>query len=41
MVVGGLEELIAVLKPDKPSFNSIDDVLKTDENITRKRGRKK
>lgn len=41
MVVGGLEEVINVLKPNKPSFNSIDDVLKIDENITRKRGRKK
>ncbi len=41
MVVGGLEELLDALKPDKPSFNSIDDVLKQDDTIIKKRGRRK
>lgn len=41
MVVGGLEELIDILKPNKPTFNSIDDVLKDSENKMIKRGRKK
>ncbi len=40
-VVGGLEELITVLQPPKPNFSSIDDVLKEDSNISRKRGHKK
>jgi len=40
-VLGGLEELLAVLKPKKPDFSSIDDVLKDEESLTRKRGRKK
>lgn len=40
-VVGGVEKIINVLKPIKPNFNSIDEVLKADGNITRKRGRKK
>lgn len=41
MIVGGLEEIIDVLKPDKPIFNSIDDVLKQDNNKVKKRGRRK
>ncbi|GEJ47665.1 helix-turn-helix domain-containing protein [Chryseobacterium sp. RRHN12] len=41
MVVGGLEELLDALKPDKPAFNSIDDVLKQDDSIIKKRGRRK
>lgn len=41
MVVGGLEEVLDALKPDKPAFNSIDDVLKQDDNIIKKRGRRK
>lgn len=41
MVVGGLEELLDALKPDKLSFNSIDDVLKQDDTIIKKRGRRK
>lgn len=41
MVVGGLEELIESLKPPKPTFSSIDDVLKKENSLTRKRGRKK
>lgn len=41
MVVGGLEELINVLKPDKPLFNSIDDVLKQNDTKIKKRGRRK
>lgn len=41
-VVGGLEEMMNVLKPIKPSFKSIDDVLKSDNNdLTRKRGNKR
>lgn len=40
-VVGGLEEIIDVIKPSKPNFNSIDDVLKEDNRTNRKRGRKK
>jgi transcriptional regulator with XRE-family HTH domain len=41
MVVGGLEEIIDVLKPPKPNFTSIDEVLKDKNSISRKRGRKK
>jgi transcriptional regulator with XRE-family HTH domain len=41
MVVGGLEEMLDALKPDKPAFNSIDDVLKQDDTIIKKRGRRK
>jgi transcriptional regulator with XRE-family HTH domain len=41
MVVGGMEELIDVLKPSKPVFKSIDEVLKDTNNLSRKRGRKK
>ena len=41
MVVGGLEEIIDVLKPSKPNFTSIDEVLKDRNSISRKRGRKK
>ncbi|WP_316846021.1 helix-turn-helix transcriptional regulator [Pedobacter psychrodurus] len=41
MVIGGLEEMIEVLKPSKPTFNSIDEVLQSPEKISRKRGRKK
>lgn len=40
-VVGGLEELIDSLKPARPIFSSIDDVLKDANNISRKRGRRK
>ena len=40
-VIGGLEEVINVLKPNKPNFKSIDEVLKSEEEITKKRGRKK
>lgn len=40
-VVGGLEEMMNVLKPIKPNFKSIDDVLKSEDNITKKRGSKK
>jgi len=35
MVVGGLEEVNA-LKLDKPTFNSIHDVLKQDNNVIKK-----
>lgn len=41
MVVGELEELINILKPSKPVFNSIDDVLKGTDGVSRQRGRKK
>ena len=40
-VIGGLEEIVNALKPNKPNFKSIDEVLETDEEITKKRGRKK
>lgn len=41
MVVGALEDIISVLKPSKPNFTSIDEVLKDNNSISRKRGRKK
>jgi len=40
MVVGGIEDIINELKPAKPNFTSIDDVLKDTTIISRKRGRK-
>ena len=40
-VIGGLEEIINALKPNIPNFKSIDDVLKTEAEIIKKRGRKK
>ena len=40
-VIGGLEEVINALKPNKQNFKSIDDVLKTEAEIIKKRGRKK
>jgi transcriptional regulator with XRE-family HTH domain len=40
-VMGQLEELILLLKPSKPTFTSIDEVLKDTSTITRKRGRRK
>ena len=41
LVVGGMEEIIEVLKPSKPVFASIDEVLKDTNNPSRKRGSKK
>lgn len=42
VVVGGLEEIISVLKPSRPNFTSIDEVLNTRNSVPRKkRGRKK
>ena len=41
LVVGGVEELVAILKPDQPMFTSIDDVLKDTSTKSRKRGTKK
>lgn len=41
MVIGGLEEIITVLKPSKPNFTSIDEVLKDTNSISRKRASKK
>ena len=40
-VVEGLEDIINVLKPNKPNFKSIDDVLKSEDASIRKRGSKK
>ena len=40
-IVGGLEEIIEVLKPNKPAFKSIDEVLKSDKKSIKKRGSKK
>ncbi len=41
MVVGGIDDVITALKPVKPKFNSLDDVLKDSGHNSRKRGRKK
>lgn len=38
MVLGGLEEIIQVLKPAKPTFTSIEEVLKDSRPPYRKRG---
>lgn len=40
-VVGGLEEMVDVLKPKEQSFKSIDDVLKSEEKPIKKRGSRK
>lgn len=40
-VVGGLEELIQVVKPSKPDFTSIEEVIDGDRVATRKKGRKR
>jgi len=40
LVVGGIEEVIEAIKPVKPAFSSIDEVLKEETSI-RKRGRRK
>lgn len=40
LVVGGLEEVVEAIKPVKPAFSSIDEVLKEVTPI-RKRGRHK
>lgn len=37
-VVGGLEEIVDILKPKEQSFKSIDDVLKSEEQPIKKRG---
>lgn len=37
-VVGGLEEMVDILKPKKQNFKSIDDVLKLEEKPIKKRG---
>lgn len=39
MVLGGLEEMLAALKPTKKIFKSIDDVLNDSNDEVRKRGR--
>ena len=41
VVVGGLEEVLRVLEPDKPTFNSIDDVVMQEDIKIKKRGRRK
>lgn len=41
LAVGGLEEIIEATKPMKPTFTSIDEVLKRDNKQERKRGRRK
>lgn len=41
MVVGGLDEMVKATEPTPTAFASIDDVLKADSRITRKRGRRK
>lgn len=40
-VVGGLEEIVDALKPKEQHFKSIDEVLKSEEKPTRKRGSRK
>ena len=40
-VVGGLEEIVDALKPKEHHFKSIDEVLKSEEQSTRKRGSRK
>jgi transcriptional regulator with XRE-family HTH domain len=40
-VVGDLNTLMESVKPEKPQFKSIDDVLKKDIVSTRQRGRRK
>lgn len=40
-VVGGLEEIVDALKPKEQNFKSIDEVLKTEQKSTRKRGSRK
>ncbi|MBV6878803.1 XRE family transcriptional regulator [Chryseobacterium sp. FP211-J200] len=37
-VVGGLEEMVYILKPKEQSFKSIDDVLKSEKKTIKKRG---
>ena len=40
-VVGGLDEIIEALKPKQQHFKSIDEVLKSEEKNSRKRGSRK
>lgn len=40
-VVGGLEEMLEALKAKEQHFKSIDEVLKSEEKSTRKRGNRK
>lgn len=40
-VVGGLEEIVDALKPKEQNFKSIDEVLKSADKTTRKRGNRK
>jgi len=38
IVTGGIEEIVDTLKPKKQKFYAIDEVLKSREKITGKRG---
>lgn len=40
-VVGGIDEMIEALKPKQQHFKSIDEVLKSEEKNSRKRGSRK
>lgn len=40
-VIGGLEEMVDVLKPKEKIFKSIDDVIKSEEEPIKKRGSRK
>lgn len=41
MVIGGIEDIIDVLKPPTVNFTSINEVLKSTDTKPRKRGPKK
>ena len=41
MALGALDDVQNILRPDKTTFSSIDDVLKEDKQTTRKRGWRK
>lgn len=40
-VVGGLDEVVDALKPKEQNFNSIDDVVRSEEKSIKKRGSRK
>lgn len=41
LVVGGLEEMVDILKPKEQNFKSIDEVLKSEKKPIKKRGSRK
>ncbi|PCJ29504.1 MAG: transcriptional regulator [Rickettsiales bacterium] len=41
MVLGGLDDVVQAITPEKTAFSSIDDVLKANDKPTRQRGRRK